>query len=389
MYRRLVPAVLLMSLAAGCGGSSEQSTTSSSDKTEVVIVGTQHLITDMPDGFTPGHLRALLNKIQPDIIAIEAATNVDNPMDTAPYECNHVTRPWAKENSVPIVAVGLLEPDYQQQVSAMQESLKSKGLEAAYKTAARKLQQNGVSIGSSCEAMNSAEYQNIWRDYHNQIHQLNGVATPWEAWNAKVVHKIRKLCKDNPGKRIAVVFGATHSYFMNDYLANHDGISVVATEKFLPIAPTDLKEHTDRLDYLKAMRPLNLAAVTPDQLTHARNLLDSFKGVPSLATDYRLFEGKLMMHDGDLKGAIMTLDRLAASVGNTISKFDGRSRIADSARLSSVLALTKAGRKNEARQRLNSILADKSSQKDVKQYAQQLLASLAGQQDEPKLTGIR
>ena len=387
MYRRLVPALLLMFVASGCGGAADNTAESPSGKTEVVIVGTDHLITDMQNGYTPGHLRAMLAKIKPDIIAIEAATNVDNPMETAPYECIHVTRPWANQNKVPVVAVGLLEPEYQQQVSAMLQEFKNKGKEAQYTAVEQRLQQDGAIVGADCESMNGTRYQKIWRDYHTQIHQLHGGATPWESWNAKVVHKIRKLCQDNPGKRIAVVFGATHSYFLNDYLSDGDDISVVSTNAFLPISAAELKEHTDRLDYLKAMRPLNLSTVTPQQLRRAEALLDNIKGVPSLESDYALFHGKMLMHSGDVTSALKSFDRLASSAGDAISKFDGRSRIADGARLSAVLTLTKAGRNAEARNRLSSILADASSQQDVKQYAQELLSSLTGQQDEPKVTG--
>jgi hypothetical protein len=52
----------------------------------------------MRDGYAPGHLRALLDKIAPDVVLVEAAHNVPDPWQTAPYELAQVTRPcWMKE----------------------------------------------------------------------------------------------------------------------------------------------------------------------------------------------------------------------------------------------------------------------------------------------------
>jgi RNA polymerase sigma factor (sigma-70 family) len=54
------------------------------DVTEVAVVATQHFLTDMPEGFTPAHLRLLLTRLSPDLLAVEAPTNVTRPWDFAP-----------------------------------------------------------------------------------------------------------------------------------------------------------------------------------------------------------------------------------------------------------------------------------------------------------------
>lgn len=388
MFRSLLPALLLTIFVTGCGGSTD-STSSTGEKTEVVIVGTQHFITDMPDGYTPGHLRAMLAKIKPDVIAIEAATNVEKPMSTAPHECAQVTAPWAMSHDIPVAAVGILEPDYQQQNVRMVEKFKAEGKLAAYEQAERKLADGIATVGASCRAMNGSRFQKIWREYHSELHRLNGGDTPWEIWNARVVRKIRKLCKDNPGKRIAVVFGGTHSYLFKDLLAKQSDISLVSVDAFARVSQMDLQQNTEPLDYLKAMRPLNFDLVQPAQLAHVRSLLDFLKGVPSLENDYLLFHGKYLMHSGDYSDAIAAFDRLARSAGDQISEFDGQNRIIDGARLSAAQAFVKADQSENARKLLQRIIADTGSSNDVRSYAQQMLSAISKTQTERRQASIR
>lgn len=85
-----------------------------SGQTQVVIIGTQHFISDMPDGFTPAHLRALLDKVRPKVLAVEAPSNVPRPWDFAPLELSWVTRPWALEHRVEAVPVGWNDETYSQ-----------------------------------------------------------------------------------------------------------------------------------------------------------------------------------------------------------------------------------------------------------------------------------
>lgn len=389
MLRSLLATLAISVLLTGCGGSSETSSSTSGEKTEVVIVGTQQFITDMPDGYTPGHLRAMLAKIKPDVIAIEAATNVSEPMSTAPYDCTHVTAPWAMKNDVPIAAVGILEPDYQNQNLRMIEKFKAAGKLAAYEQAERKLADSLSLIGADCDTLNNSRFQQAWREYHSELHMLNGGDTPWEIWNAKVVRKIQKLCQDNSGKRIAIVFGATHSYAFADLLSKNSDISLVSARTFVPKSQTVVQQHTEQQDYLQAMRPLNFDHVPVAQLRHTRFLLDQIESVPSLASDYRLFHGKYLMHSGDYSQAIATFDQLARSVGNEISQFDGKNRVIDGARLSAVQAFVKADQPDNARKLLQRIIADSNSSNDVRSYAQRMLSTITKTQGERQQASIR
>lgn len=377
MPRFSLLAALSLIVCSGCGDA-EVAQTVPARKTEVVVIGTQPFITDMPSGYTPGHLRALLEKVKPDLIAVEAATNVKSPLSTAPYDCRHVTIPWARENDIPIVAVGIMENDYGRQVSDMQHGLRAEGRDAALKIIDDQLQRQLTQIGGSMTAINSADWQQSWRRYHQQLHRLVGADTPWETWNSRVFRKIQRLCEDNPGKRIAVVFGAAHTYYFQDQLAGSDGIEVRPVAEMLPLTETAVDRHTAQVDYLKALRPLNMVTVSPEALVHCERVMRHLEQVPGLQQDYTLFSGKLQMHSGDHLSAVATFDRLAESAGDTISQFDGHNRIADGARLGAIMALAKAGRNADAVSRLKTVLSDNSLQQDVRQFAQQMLRQLGG-----------
>lgn len=112
------------------GGSAQREAAAAAN--EVVVLATQHFISDMPDGYGPGHLRALLMKIKPDVVAVEAPTNAPDPWSLARYDCWKITKPWADEQQIPVVPVGWLESDYQVQLTAMFQAYQQHGKSGQY-----------------------------------------------------------------------------------------------------------------------------------------------------------------------------------------------------------------------------------------------------------------
>lgn len=66
---------LLFAIAMSGGMPLANATVASKRSIEVVMIATLHLIMDKPKGCTPGHLRALGNKVRPDVFAVEACRN--------------------------------------------------------------------------------------------------------------------------------------------------------------------------------------------------------------------------------------------------------------------------------------------------------------------------
>jgi len=191
--------------------------------TEVVFVGTQHFISDMPPGYTPAHLRVLLSKINPSTIAVEAPANVKNPWDFAPLELRWVTKPWADQHQIPVVPIGWNDLFYQARTQNMIGAIQKAGKGDEFQKLEGRFQ-GELSAGVTCGDLNGEKGIDLWRQYHKALHEIYGKDTPWESVNSKILENLLGILRENRGKRIAIVFGAAHGYFLLDALSKEEGV---------------------------------------------------------------------------------------------------------------------------------------------------------------------
>ena len=262
--------------------------------TEVVFVGTQHFITDMPAGFTPGHLRALLTKINPSVLAVEAPAGVKNAWEYAPLELQWVTKPWAESRKIALAPVGWTDPWYSFKLQTMAAELQKAGKGEDFQRLESRFQGELSSI-TSCEAVNDEKGLDLWRQYHRKLREICGKETPWETWNGKIVENLRSLIRDHRGKRVAIVFGAAHGYFLLDALAKEEQIKVVPCASFFPISPKEVADQTTSRDHLLALRLLNFGSLSPEKVEELRKHLEAVKSVKEYEGDHELFLGKLLL----------------------------------------------------------------------------------------------
>ena len=221
-------------------------------QTEVVVIATHHFVTDMTNGYTPGHLRALLTKVSPDLLLVEAPSNVAQSWEHAPIEVTEVLKPWAERKKVVIVPCGWHDPMYQEQVARLLESYNTSDKAKKYHEIEQRFQQQVAAQPPTCCYMNGDLYQQVWRLYQSDLAKLAGQPTPWQTWNTKILENVVKTCKDHPGKRVAVVFGGAHVYFIQDGLANEKSIKLICADKFLPLTEQEVAMHNEPGDYLRA-----------------------------------------------------------------------------------------------------------------------------------------
>jgi hypothetical protein len=343
--------------------------------TEVVFVGTQHFISDMPQGYTPGHLRALLVKINPVVLAVEAPTNVKNPWDFAPLELQWVTKPWAEQHKVPAIPIGWNDAFHAMKVQNMILAIQKAGKGDEF----RKLEarfQGEFSTGATCEDFNGEKGIDLWRQYHKALREISGKETPWETWNARIFENLKALVRDNRGKRVAVVFGAAHGYYLLDALSKEEGIRILPCSSFFPLAPDEVGNQTTSKDHLLALRLLNFGSVPPEKLEELGRHLDHLKDVKEFRADYDLFRGKYLLHKGDPGGAVAAFREVAGLGDGQLSLFDGATRLNEAGAIYGAIALTRQGKPTEARGQLKSFLQKDGLSAPMKQWAQQLLQEL-------------
>ncbi|HEV3343702.1 MAG TPA: hypothetical protein VG125_25240 [Pirellulales bacterium] len=374
-------------LSAGCGSRAPSAPPTGAGGTqapagpvtpsEVVIIGTQHFISDMPDGYTPAHLRALLTKIKPDVVAVEAPTNVPDPWPFAPYDVMKVTKPWADEHQIRLAPAGWLELSYQLDLAGMFRAYQEEGKTAAYQAVEQAFQVASSQQPGTCAFMNCSAYQDLWRSYHQKLHDLYGGDTPWETWNAKILANVEKICREHPGKRVAVVFGGAHGYYLADRLGQNPEITVVDTAKFFPLSDEEVAANTTKMDYLQSLRPLNFPAVLPQQLPQLAAALDQVKEVAEYEGDYHLFHGKLLLHQGRFAEAQDEFAKLAETSGDSVSVFDGQSLLREGGSVYAAVAKSKQGHFAEARADFDAVLAAPGTKAATKQWIEQLKLELA------------
>jgi hypothetical protein len=343
--------------------------------TEVVFVGTQHFISDMPPGYTPAHLRVLLARINPAALAVEAPTNVKNPWDFAPFELQRVTRPWAEQHGLPIVPVAWNDAFYQLKLQTMMGALKKAGTLEDYQKLETRSQAQIAAV-ASCEDFNGEKSIDLWRQYHRTLHELYGKDTPWETWNAKILENLRGVLRDYRGKRVAVVFGAAHGYFLIDALSKEEGVKVLPCSSFFPLPAKDVADQTTPKDHLLALRLLNFGAVAPEQREELGKHLEAVKTVKEVAGDYDLFRGKYLLLKGDFAGAAAAFRAVQGLPEDQVSAFDGTSRLNEAGAVYLALALARQGKTADAQAQVEAVLKKESLSAPMKQWAQQLQQEL-------------
>jgi hypothetical protein len=344
--------------------------------TEVAVVATQHFITDMPDGFTPGHLRLLLTRLSPDLLAVDAPTNVAGPWEFAPYELARVTKPWADGRRVSVLPVGWHEPGYQAQVEAMLGDFRARGQWAVYENAERSFQARAAEQAATCQFMNSHAGHRLWREYHAALHALYGRETPWELWHGKILANVLRVCRENRGKRVAVVMGGAHAYYLLDGLAKEKRVRLIRVEQFFPLAAEAVAARTTPADHLQALRLLNFPAVAPDRLGTLERHLERIRDVPELLGDYHLFRGKLLLHRGQAGAAVEEFGTLSRLDRQAVSAFDGQSRLQEAGRVYAAIAKQRAGDLAGARSDLNALLGEPAVTRSSKKWAEGILAGI-------------
>lgn len=348
--------------------------------TEVVVIATQHFIGDMPEGYTPAHLRALLNKVSADVLAVEAPANCADPWSWAPLDLWQITKPWADQRKIKTIPVGWNEPRYPEQLQQMFQEYERKGITAEYQEIEQNFQVISAQQENTCENMNSAAANELWRNYHAELHRLYGKDTPWEDWNKIILANIIKLCRQYRGKRVAVVFGGAHSYYFIDHLADQDGIRLLVAEDFFPLTAEEVQQQVVPTDYLRALRLLNYnpGAVPAENMSKMKACLDKIKNIDRMQNDYHLFSGKYLLHSLQPQEALVEFKKVAALNAEAISLFDNQSRLKEVGLVYCALAQIQMREYSAARAELEKITNLPEVTPSTKQWARQIIDSIAG-----------
>jgi hypothetical protein len=224
--------------------------------------------------------------------------------------------------------------------------------------------------------MNSGESLKMWRDYHAALHRMNGGETAWETLNEKVIGNLKKVCAENSGKRVAVVFGSAHAYYLKDHLAKLDGVKVVEVGTFFPLTAKEIADQTRPVDYVKALRMLNFEALPAGAKGRLEKALQKVQTFPEFAQDYHYFRGKYLLLTGQFADAVEEFETAGKAPDAAVMAFDGTTRVGEVARLHAAVARYHAGKKEEGKAALEAVVKDSKTTEGTKTWGRQLLSQM-------------
>ena len=235
-------------------------------KTQVVIIGTIHSAHHKNPKYSPDILKEVILSLKPDVILIELPLSLVDPngrpvkkIRGKNSDCPEV---WAADRAAMELGVKQIPFDRQDREKIRQETdfykkrkrsgeQRDKWLEEIKKDNPEAIElkvsalqdhagqaQNYLLLNTGPKLINSDAFDSIvrvkdsvWEDilpvlmgksprYTHSIDDLHFLINEWQERNAIMADNIAKAAKQNPGKRLVVVTGATHRYIIRDLLKN-------------------------------------------------------------------------------------------------------------------------------------------------------------------------
>ena len=207
---------------------------------KVYVLSTLHQLHDKTPYYSFDELTRIIDRIDPHIIVVELA-----PADLASrkeqankQEYQRSVFPLAEKRGYELVAMEPSEPKFSEIVglvrsseSALRAASPDKG--AAFTVYANYLWEHLLGTWKSPADVNSAETDAMFAVKHGFQNELFGPDQKkgWEAWNQHFLDRITETAQKNPSKRILVLAGAEHGYWLRSRLAAQDGLELVAAAK--------------------------------------------------------------------------------------------------------------------------------------------------------------
>lgn len=209
---------------------------------EVVVLCTLHQLHEETSYYTYADLSTGIERLHPDMLAVELT-----PADLKARAEQKNKREY--QNSIygllqrhnwTAVALEPEDPRRSELIGMMREaegSLRqaSPQKDEAFQTYVDVLFKYLLSKWRSPADVNASWTDNLFAVKHKFQHSLYGPKEEqgWEGWNQHFLEQIVAAARQNPGKRIVVIVGAEHGYWLREHLREQTGVDLLDTESLL------------------------------------------------------------------------------------------------------------------------------------------------------------
>ncbi len=203
---------------------------------------TLHQLHEQAPFYTYADLSAAIEQLHPDVLAVELtpADLKEKVEQKNKREYQNSVYPLLRQHSWATVA---LEPEGPRRTELIglsrgaEESLpkSSPQKDEAFDTYNDKLFKYLLSEWQNAADLNASWTDRLFAVKHSFQHGLYGPQEEqgWKGWNQYFLQQIVTAAKQNPGKRMVVIVGVEHGYWLRQHLREQDGVKLLNTEDLL------------------------------------------------------------------------------------------------------------------------------------------------------------
>ena len=227
---------LVLALAGIDGGHADDA-----KPAEVIVLSTLHQLHDQTAGYTFEDLSTIIENLSPDILAVElTASDLESRRDQpTKQEYQRSVFPLLDKHQYEVIPLEPSEPLFSELVGLLRASSEqlqeqSPAVADTFKVYTESLYSLLSERWVTAAAVNSPDTDILFESKHRFQSAIFGHAEArvWDEWNQHFLQKILAAATTNPGKRILVLVGAEHAYWLRAHLKSID-INLLDTSALL------------------------------------------------------------------------------------------------------------------------------------------------------------
>ena len=214
--------------------------------TEVAVLSTLHAMHDEVPAYSQQALAASVRRLAPDALCIEVRPDRFAARTPEPNKIEYpgVIYPLIEAQDYRAYPMEPAEPGYGRILAPYRRANEAfgKAHPEPAEAFARHMEAMYVVLRAywtSPARVNDATTDAQMRAKHALQEALvgDGEREGWEAWNREFVKAVDRAIAENPGRRIVVLAGVEHGYWLRDHLARRDDIRLLDTAALLSAPP--------------------------------------------------------------------------------------------------------------------------------------------------------
>jgi hypothetical protein len=208
---------------------------------DVIVLSTLHQLHGQTNGYSFEVLAKVIEDLDPDILAIEltSADLKSRREQSTKLEYQRSVFPLLDKHNYEVVALEPTQPLYDELVGMLRQANRElaerdpKGAEF-FDVYVSTLFDYLDEQWDSPKSVNSAASDMLFESKHRFQSKIFGPleAAAWEKWNQHFLQQIEQSAAANPGKRILVLVGAEHAYWLRKHLGE-SRVTLANTERLL------------------------------------------------------------------------------------------------------------------------------------------------------------